>query len=318
MTASQQEAKSVDITAVGVILIDNLFFVDKLPASGMGALIQSEGVYLGGRAPNVAVMTDALGCQSAIVSVAGSDFVSSGYHQFLASRGIAIDALDIVPNRRTDRSYIFTDQEQRQLTFVDLDAFHEFAIKSPPLNLLAASRVIHVSSGSPEFNLRTVEASLDANAEISFDVGNDVYLHSEEYLRRLLSVSRFVFLNEAEGQYLSDRLGFIGFANVANNWKDARFFVLKDDGEVQVFEDGKDTSFRALPGPPVVDRTGASDGFVAGYLASYLRGLTLADSVALGQLHRGLITSAPGCLSNLCTWDSLVELDQKVRRDFPH
>jgi ribokinase len=299
--------KDIDLTSVGALLIDNIFLVDELPNSGFGALVRECGCFYGGRAPNVAIMLSSLGYQTCIVAPVGNDFGSSGYRKFLEDCKVHLDGLYVDDFRATDKSYVFTGLDQKQITFVQFEAFNSFKAMKTPDDLFARSKIVHFSSGDPDYNLKAAEIATKHGNTISFDVGNDVYMHTDRYLAWMLSNAHLVFMNVDESEYLKRRMRVAKITQLTDNDHLRVLVIIDKMRSVSLYSENGWTTF-TLDVKRVKDRTGASDGFIAGFVAGYLRQFDLNQCLTLGNNMLNRVVQKLGCTTNLPTWNDLSSL----------
>jgi 2-dehydro-3-deoxygluconokinase len=79
-----------------------------------------------------------------------------------------------------------------------------------------------------------------------------------------------------------------------------------------VAADAAGVYFASAPSVTVVDTIGAGDGFAAAFLACYLKGYPLAQTVSLAAAAGALVTTVSGDIEGLPTWDELVTFAQQM------
>ncbi|MDI6881134.1 MAG: PfkB family carbohydrate kinase [Desulfitobacteriaceae bacterium] len=283
--------------------------MEELPRPGFGSLIKESGRFYGGRAPNVAIMMSMLGCQTCIIAAMGNDFQSSGYESFLENWGVLLEGLYKDDSTLTDRSFIFTTSKQDQITFVQLDAYRNFENMKVPDNLLSRTRIVHFSSGCPEYNLKAAKAARSYGSLLSFDLGNDAYLHTDAYLSEMIGSANFIFMNAQEFEYLKTRMQVCEITQLITPRHLEAAIVINGMESVDLYSGNVWRTF-PLNVQKAKDRTGASDGFIAGFLTGYLKGLDLDKSVKLGSHLLNRVVQRLGCLTNVPSWDELLSLIQ--------
>jgi 2-dehydro-3-deoxygluconokinase len=79
-----------------------------------------------------------------------------------------------------------------------------------------------------------------------------------------------------------------------------------------VAADAAGVYFASAPSVTVVDTIGAGDGFAAAFLACYLKGYPLAQTVSLAAAAGALVTTVSGDIEGLPTWDELVMFAEQM------
>lgn len=297
----------IDLLAIGAIALDRIFEVDRLPTPYFEGIVQSFGNYFGGRAPNVAGMCARLGLKTGIVSPVGKDFVSSGYKEHLERLGVDLRGVAYFPTEDTMQILIFTDPFGQQITFFYPGASMHFKDMGLPTHLIKESRILHISSsGDPEFNIKCAELAYDDHIPVSFDVGNDPSAEIPEYLRQLVRCTFFLFMNDAEVDGVVQRLDLEKVQDLLDYGPKVVCVISKKDKSSSIYS--KNSVDHIHPKVlQVREPTGASDGYVSGFLSAHVRGYRFRNAGMMGAAELTFIVENIGSQTNLPTWDSLCE-----------
>lgn len=306
---------SIDLVAVGGITLDYIFKVDSLPNINLASRVLDYGVYYGGRAPNVAVILAKLGYKTGVISVAGKDFEELQYMSYLKNLHIDTSGLVVNSKENTTRVYIFGDDIGNNFTFVALGSenipkffFQEY--KDNWSNILQITKVVHLSSGNPNLSKKILEIIKEVNPQafISFDIGNDIFFHSKEYLKNIVSMSNFILLNEYEWNYVSKIFYFSEPSEISTLGVEKIVVIIRKNKNVELYEKGEKHYFAYPINRCMRDATGTSDAFVSGFLAGYLKGLPREKCIAIGQNLIEYIGSAMGAQTNVPSWTDLEKI----------
>lgn len=303
----------MDLLAIGGVSLDQIFSVDRLPERHFEGIIQGYGTYYGGRAPNVAAMAAKLGLQTGVVSPVGDDFHSSGYERHLRELGVDLRGIVCVAGERTKQILIFTDISGQQITFFYYGAESHFRDMQVPKDLIAESRLVHVSSsGDYKFNIRCAECAHAKGIPVSFDVGNDPFTEIPEYLSCLVPCTSYLFMNDVEVAGVLKRLEIHTIHDLLDHGPTTVTVINKRDKTSQIYT--KDFTY-GIPSAigTVTDPTGTSDAYVAAFLTAMLRGYDLETAGKLGTCEASFIVEQAGCQTNLPNWNLL---EQRCRTLF--
>jgi sugar/nucleoside kinase (ribokinase family) len=295
----------LDLLTIGGITFDNLFWVDRLPEKHFEGIIKKQGTYFGGRAPNVAVAAARLGITTGIVSSVGSDFESEGYEDYLLNIGVDLRGIIKVPRKKTKQIFIFTDPCGNQITFFDYGAERYFRKMNVPYDLIKESRIVHISSsGDYRFNLKCARFAHENDISVSFDPGNDPFTEIRQYSENMLKYSKFLFMNDAEAFCIIKRLKLDVASDFLNFGPDV--VVIMDKHNRSSLIHTKEGVVRVLSAiRKVRDPTGASDGYVAAFLAAYIKGYNLKIAGRLGAVEAAFVSESFGSQTNLPGWNRL-------------
>ena len=175
-----------------------------------------------------------------------------------------------------------------------------------PLDLIKVSKIVHISSsGDYKFNIKCAEAAYDNDVLVSFDPGNDPFTEIPEYLEGVISRTTFLFMNDVEVPGILKRLELAQMIDLLGYGPRVIVIVNKKDKSSTIYTEGSKITIPSAIGM-VKDMTGASDGYVAGFLAGRVKGYGFKTAGILGAIEASFIVEDFGCQTNLPNWDQLV------------
>jgi sugar/nucleoside kinase (ribokinase family) len=174
-----------------------------------------------------------------------------------------------------------------------------------PRALIKESKILHItSSGDYKFNMRCARFAYESGVSVSFDPGNDPFTEIPQYLKEMIKCCEFVFMNRLEAANVVRRLGLTEINDLRKFGPKVIVVINKQDKSGMIYaEKGKQKIPCALRS--VKDPTGCSDGFVAAFLAGYLKGYSLKVAGRLGAVEASFIAESYGSQTNLPSWDAL-------------
>jgi sugar/nucleoside kinase (ribokinase family) len=294
-------SKKNKIISVGHIALDYIFNVEKFPEPNTSVQIPSARKYYGGAACNVAVGVAKLGLPSGIVSCVGYDFKNSGYERYLKNLGVDISHIYHSEEEETPKAWIFTDENNNQITFFLWGAAKHYKELNPPL---FEAEIVHLATGDPEFNAKCSEKARKNNILVSFDPGQDLPLYNKDTMERVIKNTNFLFMNKHEfdrtlkllNTDLEDLRKKVDVLIITHG-KDGSVIYTKDD-EIKI------PCFKAKE---VVDPTGAGDSYRAGFLTGYVKGYSLEQCGLIGSCVASFVVEKKGCQTNLPSWNDVIE-----------
>ncbi len=284
----------VDVVCMGEAL------VDFLPAS-RGQRVREVKTWhpcLGGAPANVSVGLARLGAKAALVGVVGADEFGSFLKEGLAREGGDVSRLRQTEAGRTGLGFVsLTKQGERSFTFYRTQAaetFFDARDTRAARGLFAKTRVLHVGTNwlvAPKARAAVLEAMRRARAQgriTSTDPNLRLHLWPDprplqRLLGQLLSTCAIVKLSQEETAFVTGARK----PERALEWLEARGVVL---GVVTLGEEGAVLRFRGetrrvlARRVPVVDTTGAGDGFTAGLLYGLTRQYASRAELEKGDL----------------------------------
>lgn len=297
--------KRLDLLTIGGIALDKIFKVSRLPENHFEAEIDEYGTFFGGRAPNVAAMAAKIGLKTGIVSAVGQDFMDSGYEAHLRKLGVDLRGVIKVLGQKTKQIFIFSDPQGNQITFFHFGAEKYFENIEVPVDLIKESKIVHISSsGDYKFNINCAKVAVDNNVLVSFDPGNDPFTEIPEYLEGVISRTYFLFMNDVELPGILERLELSDIKELLSYGPSVVAIFDRKDKSSRIYTTKKVESVPSAV-RNIVDVTGASDGYVAGFLSGYTKTGDLRIAGILGATEASFIVEDFGCQTNLPNWKEL-------------
>lgn len=300
-----------NILVSGGIILDRLFKVSCLPQPYFEANILEYSSHFGGRGANVAVMCATLGIQTGLLAPVGSNFASSGYKEFLTTFNIDLRGVFEVSTMEMPEVLIFTDPDNKQITFVSGvdEIYSNFQV---PVLLIEEYSIVHVSSsGNPEFNISLADSAQKSGCTVFFDVGNDPHVMDEGYLEKMIPNVDILFLSDKEFQQIASRIAVKDPQTFIDAGITAVSILRKEDRSAVLY-----TSEGTFETPSLVnqcvDPTGASDAYCAGFLAALARGYTLFECAVLGSIMSACAVEHTGGQSAMISWEELLSKYKKI------
>jgi sugar/nucleoside kinase (ribokinase family) len=295
----------LDLLTIGGITFDNLFRVDRLPQKHFEGIIERRGRFFGGRAPNVAVAVAKLGIKTGLVSSVGDDFESEGYEDYLRANGVDLRGVIRVARENTKQIFIFTDPYGDQITFFDYGAEKHFSKMETPKDLIKESRNVHISSsGDYRFNVRCAEFAHKNGSIVSFDPGNDPFTEITEYIEIMLQNCSILFMNDLEALSMVKQLDLNGVNELLDFGPRIVIVINKSDKDSRIYTLNSTEHI-----PSVIrilkDPTGTSDGYVAGFLAGYIKGCDTRIAELIGSVEASFVAEGFGAQTSLPDWQCL-------------
>jgi len=294
----------------GHTAIDQIMSLHSFPDPNTSVDILEKRRYFGGTGSNMAAVAASLGVPTALCSFVGSDFPAD-FRYFLEGRGIDLRDLVEVEGYETPAVWIVSNEAHDQIAYVyqgpmrDMDNF--------PLRMSSVeqAKVIHISTGRPEYYLRLMAECRKMGKEISFDPAQEIHrIWSRETFRQALPLCNTFFANQNE---MRTAMRYLDLSSPEEITDIVGTFVntLGRQGSVLCSREGK-WRIPAAQAEKVVDTTGAGDAFRAGFYAGKYRGYAPQECAAFGSAAASFIVEERGSVTNIPSWEQVRERANEV------
>lgn len=274
--------KVYDVVAVGHVLVDIRFVVNKFAGPDEEAQIISQTRGTGGSAANVAIGVSRLGGRSALIAKVGLDSFGRMAIDELMKEGVDVSGVKVSFNE-TGFSVVIIDTEGRVAMYGFKGAAEELGPEDVDIGILGKAKAVHIASLRLDTSLRAACAAKGSGAIVSWDPGRRLSERGIDYFAELLKCVDIVLVNRREARNLTGKEDYAEAARVISE-RGPSIVIVKKGGEgVYALSGGVSYEIPAYRVDKPVDTTGAGDAFAAGLLMAIVRGYELRKALMYGN-----------------------------------
>ncbi|MGI9861505.1 sugar kinase [Moorella naiadis] len=302
------------VTCLGVLVAD-LVARPVTAYPERGKLVQVDEIRLatGGGAANTAVVLQKLGVPTAIIGRVGADDLGDFVMASLAGKGVDVSGIHRDDEKSTGSSIVLTAPDGERSFISKLGANAAVCAEDIDWPQLGNSQILHIGYAMvlPSFDGAPAAAVLQKTKEMgittSVDTGWDPSGRWWESLAPYLPYTDIFLPSLAEAEMLTGKQDYREMARVFLE-AGAGVVALKL-GEQGSYICTRATEFLVPPfNVACVDATGAGDAFAAGFLAGWLKGLSLEETARLANATGALATTAVGATAGVTGWEQVQAL----------
>lgn len=286
----------IELLVFGDTAIDQFYEVNKLPEPNNASEVISFRQFYGGMGANTAVVANALGIKTALVSVIGTD--AEDYRNYMLNLGIKLYLKGVFGE--TTRSMFFKENE-RQISFFYKGVTEKLNELEVDRDLIDKAKCVYMARTYLDLQRRV--SRYCRKKFLVYNPGYGVFKFEEipEVFYKILKKCDVLILNEHEIKHLK-KLGF------ELNFKlGPRIFIITRGSKgCKVYTRGASIDIPAYR-TKVVDPSGAGDAFNAGFIAGILKGYDVYEAAKIGNVTASFIVEKWGCQTNLPNWQDVFE-----------
>ena len=240
----------------------------------------------GGCAANIAYTLKALGGVPTILATVGQD--GQPYLERLASLGIDVGAVRVLPEAWTAQAFITTDLADNQIT-----AFHPGAMtQAHEVSAEGMTAAFGIVAPNGKLAMQAHARQFAAGGvPYLFDPGQGLPMFDGAELRDLIGQAAAVTVNDYEASMLVERTGW-SEAEIAAR---VQALVITRGAEgCQIWQGGRSTTVAAAPIDEARDPTGCGDAFRGGLLYGLSRGWDWERACRLGSVMGAIKIESQG------------------------
>jgi len=275
-------------------------------ASGQKIPAESCGTFPGGNACNVAVGLSRAGIKTGLVAQMADDELANHSKRILEKEGVSLEyvtksqgstVLNIAINFRGDRT-LFTHHVNQP---------HNFNLEKAKTKLLYLT-----SLGSEWRHIYKMIAKFvqQEGVILAFNPGSVQLGEGVDSFSYLLPLTTILFVNKEEAEIIAGEKGAVRHLLTSIQAKGPKIVSITN-GELGAYAiDQHGTIYeKEAEKCSVVERTGAGDAFASGFLAAYLHGHDIDQSITWGIHNGASVIGQYGAQAGLLTKD---EMEQRV------
>ena len=276
---------------IGTAVIDRMMEVNSLPGPNGTTVICTEQKTFGGRGAGPAATYGSLGGQASLLAAVGSDFVTSGFEQFL--RDSFVD-LSLISRSTSDGCYstnTYVDIHSRAtMCFFEPRQLNE-KISSETLSALSAAEALYVAGYYSHEGLACAANAGRSGMPMALSLCNGIVpFVSDELLTALVAAATIIAFNDEEWMIIKNRLN-IADEGALFDMAEALECVYHTRGtEIGAgrLRSGSRFSIPVRTVKQCQSALGAGDSFMAGVLYGRLLRLDYVDAAIIGSLLASL------------------------------
>jgi len=303
-----------DVITSGYVSLDRIIKITTPARVGFTSLISNADnskTFFGGCSINIAWQLARLGLHTLPIVRMGSDYVSSGFRDFLKQGGVCTDAIDVVPNDMTSNCYLIEDTEGEHITLFYAGAQDSRYFRPMAERFFENVRIGVLTVGSAIDSAEFFNKCQKHGVDIVFGMKADIDAFPLSFLNNALRYSSLIFTNQNERILIEKRLELSSLSDLLDTGK-AKVIVTTLGSEGSYFQEkrnGKLISEHVAANRvrEVIDTTGAGDAYIAGFLYGFLNSYDTNSCCKLGSIMASFSIASMGSCTGAPTKEELMQ-----------
>lgn len=279
--------KRLDLIGVGAANVDLTVRVGALPRPDEEVKVGELSISGGGSAANVSVGASRLGLKVGFLGNVGKDYFGKLLLEEFRREGVDTSRVRVLEGM-TGLALCLVNGAGERSILVYGGVNSNFSLANVDEEYVKEARAVFLSSVEGPKVLGAMEAlcriASQEGATIFFDPGCLFVEKGVGALKEILALSAVVKLNKVEAARLTGEKDMVkGAKKIRELGPKVVLITLGGEG-CYVLAEGLETKIPTYPRFKPLDKTGAGDAFDAGFLAGFLRGWSVEESVKFGNL----------------------------------
>ncbi len=218
-----------------------------------------------------------------LVGVVGDDFPQE-HLDFLASRGIDLGGVQIIPGGKTFRwaGYYDFDLNVAHTLDTQLNVFADFAPSLPPA--FKDAPYVFLANIDPDLQLQVVKQVQKPKLTVC-DTMNFWIEGKPDALRALLGHVDIAFMNDAEARQLTGQMSVVKAAKALQKLGPKTVIIKKGEHGALLFHGEEHFAAPSYPLEDIADPTGAGDSFAGGFIGY----VASQDDISMATLRKAVV-----------------------------
>lgn len=268
--------------------------------------ILPEKKHLGGAPLNCAMHLQRMGYETTVISALGNDELGKSALVLIQKENISMDYITIVDTVPTGFTHVVLENGFPSYEFNNPCAWDCIALSDEQMKSIANKRwsvfIFGSLSQRSEKSRHALYALLDVlkSDTIFFDVNIRKNFYSKEIIKRSLAYAHIVKMNDEEVPFIARLLEYSDSSEVfidrlmRDYTLQGVIITLGSKGAAAYFNGKK--YYQKTGAVSVVDTVGAGDSFSAAFLAAYIQGKSIQESLLSGSVLADYVVSHAGAV----------------------
>ena len=255
----------------------------------------------GGGGANASFTFARQGLKAAFIGVVGDDFNGHEFINTLKAEGINTDSIALHTDDHTAYSTILVHSSGERTILSYKGEGQHFNAKEVPFDSLQTSWLFLDSlGGNYDLLTRAVDWAAANKIKIATNPGSKELGHGLDKLKPLLERADIVSMNQEEAAKLTG-LNYHDEEGIFKAMDELvkGIFVMTQGPDGVVVSDGQHMYRAGVPDSPVVERTGAGDAFVSGFVAQYMQSRDIVKSIQFATANSSSVVTQYGATAGI-------------------
>ena len=270
---------------------------------------------IGGNACNAAVGISRLNKKAGLCAEIGNDEFSNFILNKLKLENINTAFVSQTPNKKTSFSVSLSFKGERTLLVEHVDRDHNFDIEN------SSARFVYLSSLGDKWQdayQNTLDFVKNTKSKLAFNPGTLQLDERTRLVMEIIEKSDYLFLNKQEAEKLlfgkdkdlpSEKSDINKLLFGLKSLGAKNIIITDSDNGSYVFDESDNYYHLEILKVKVIEKTGAGDGYNAGFIAAILNGKSITGAMLWGTINSASVIQKIGAQQGLLT---LTELEERL------
>ncbi len=268
---------------------------------------------IGGNACNTAVGISRLNKKAGLCAEIGNDEFSNFILNKLKLENINTAFVSQTPNKKTSFSISLSFKGERTLLVEHVDRDHNFDIEN------SSARFVYLSSLGDKWQdayQNTLDFVKNTKSKLAFNPGTLQLDERTRLVMEIIEKSDYLFLNKQEAEKLlfgkdkdlpSEKSDIKKLLFGLKSLGAKNIIITDSDNGSYVFDESDNYYHLEILKVKVIEKTGAGDGYNAGFIAAILNGKSITGAMLWGTVNSASVIQKIGAQQGLLKIDELEE-----------
>lgn len=255
-----------------------------------------------GTAPNCSVGMVRLGLQSALYTVLGEDVAGEQSMAVFKKEKLSTELVKTEKGTRTDYSSVISFKGERTILTYQVERKYKLPDFKSEWIFLAS-----LSAGHKMLHRQIIKKIKTEKIKLAFNPGTNELRDGLEGMEPLLAVTNVLIMNKEEVWQLLGKVDDMKFMMRKLMQLGPRIVVITDGSKGAYCFDGMNVYAQGIFDVPALEKTGAGDAFVSGFLAALVNKLNVKEALRWGAANSASVIQKVGGQAGLLNKKSMLK-----------